>query len=47
MKAIFLNILKINFFFVIIKKIIKRFERNTATEAKKWAKLNIKYILNL
>ena len=43
MKAIFLNILKINFFFVIIKKIIKRFERNTSTEAKKWAKLNTKY----
>ena len=40
MKNIILNILKGNFFLVIIKKIIKRFEKNTSDEAKKWAKDN-------
>ena len=43
MKNIFLNILNRNYFFVIIKKILKRFEKNTSEEAKKWAKLNTKH----
>ena len=43
MKNIILNFLKINFFFVIIKKIFKRFEKNTSREARIWAKLNVKY----
>jgi len=43
MKNIIFNFLKINFFFVIIKKIIKRFEKNTSREARVWAKLNVKY----
>ncbi len=42
MKNIILNILKGNFFLVIIKKIIKRFEKNTSDEAKKWARDNTK-----
>ena len=43
MKNIFLNMLNRNYFFVIIKKILKRFEKNTSEEAKKWAKLNTKH----
>ena len=35
------NIFKKNFFFVIFKKILKRFEKNTSDEAKKWIKSNI------
>ena len=34
---IFRNIIKKNNFLVIFKKIIKRFEKNTSIEAKKWA----------
>ena len=34
---IFRNILKKNYFFIILKKIIKRFEKNTSIEAKQWA----------
>ena len=37
---IFRNIIKKNNFTVIFKKIIKKFEKNTSTEAKKWAILN-------
>ena len=33
---------KKKYFFAIIKKIFKRFEKNTSEEAKKWAKLNAK-----
>ena len=43
MKNIISNMLKFNYFFVIIKKIIKRFEKNTSLEAKEWAKLNTKF----
>ena len=43
MKNIILNLLKFNYFFVIIKKIIKRFEKNTSLQAKEWAKLNTKF----
>lgn len=43
MKNIIFNFLKINFFFVIIKKFFKRFEKNTSREARVWAKLNVKY----
>ena len=43
MKNIFINMLKANYFSVIIKKIIKRFEKNTSQEALKFAKLNTKY----
>ena len=43
MKNIFLNMLNSNYFSVIIKKILKRFEKNTSEEAKKWAKLNTKH----
>ena len=42
MNNIFLNILNSNYFFVIIKKILKRFEKNTSVDAKKWVKLNTK-----
>ncbi len=37
MKNIFINFFKRNYFFVIIKKILKNFEKNTSIEAKKWA----------
>ncbi len=37
MKNIFINFFKKNNFLVIVKKILKRFEKNTSTEAKKWA----------
>jgi len=40
MKNIFLNMLNKNYFLVIIKKILKRFEKDTSEKAKKWAKLN-------
>jgi predicted O-methyltransferase YrrM len=43
MKNIFTNILKPNFFNVIIKKIVKRFEKNTSVDALKFAKLNTKF----
>ncbi len=43
MKNILLNIFKRNYFFVIFKKIFKRFEKNTSEESKKWAQLNTKY----
>ncbi len=41
MKNIFLNLLNRNYFLVIIKKILKRFEKDTSEKAKKWAKLNV------
>ena len=44
MKNIFLNIFKSNYLFIFIKKIIKKFEKNTSVEARNWAKLNTKYI---
>ena len=34
---IFRNIFKKNYFFIILKKITKRFEKNTSVEAKQWA----------
>ena len=43
MKNIFLNILKGKYFLVIIKKIIKRFEKDSSEEAKKWAIENTKF----
>ena len=43
MKNIILNIFKANYFFVIFKKILKRFEKNTSEEARKWAKINTKF----
>ena len=43
MKNIIFNLFKLNYFFVIIKKVLKRFEKNTSEEAKKWAKLNAKF----
>lgn len=43
MKNLFLNFMKKKYFFSIFKKIIKRFEKDTSIEAKKWAKLNTKY----
>ena len=42
MKNLFLNFIKKKYFFSILKKIIKRFEKDTSIEAKKWAKLNSK-----
>ena len=39
-KNILFNSIKNKYFFIIIKKIFKRFEVNTSVEAKKWAKLN-------
>tara|TARA_Y100000389_G_scaffold167531_1_gene172763 strand:- start:11084 stop:11845 length:762 start_codon:yes stop_codon:yes gene_type:complete len=43
MKNILINIFRKDFFFLIIKKLFKRFEKNTAKEAKNWAKLNTKH----
>ena len=42
MKHLIINFIKKDYFFSIIKKIFKRFEKDTSIEAKKWAKLNIK-----
>lgn len=42
MKNIISNFFKWNYFLVIIKKIIKRFEKNTSIEAKEWAVANNK-----
>jgi len=42
MKNILINVIKKKNFFLIIKKIFKRFEKNTSVDAKKWAKLNTK-----
>ena len=41
-KNILFNSIKNKYFFIIIKKIFKRFEVDTSVEAKKWAKLNSK-----
>ena len=43
MKNILINFLKENYFLVIIKKIFKKFEKNTSVEAKKWATENNKW----
>jgi len=43
MKYSLKNILKKNFFLVILKKIIRRFEKDTSSEALKWAKLKCKF----
>ena len=43
MKNFFSNIIKKDYFFVIIKKIFKRFEKNTSHEAKIWAKQNTNF----
>lgn len=42
MKNILFNIFKKNYFLIIIKKIFKKFEKNTLLEAKKWAMSNTK-----
>ena len=42
MKNILINFFKKNYFLVIVKKIFKRFEKNTSEEAKKWAEENNK-----
>ena len=42
MKNLLFNFVKKKYFFAIIKKIFKRFEKDTSEEAKKWAKLNAK-----
>jgi len=42
MKNIISNFFKWNYFLVITKKIIKRFEKNTSIEAKEWATVNNK-----
>lgn len=41
MLNIITNIFKKNYFLVILKKILKRFEKNTSLEAEKWIKSNI------
>lgn len=41
-KNIFINILNKNYFLTIIKKLFKRFEKDTSNEAKKWAELKVK-----
>ena len=43
MKNIISNILRKNYFLVIVKKILKRFEKNTSKEANKWIKHNTNY----
>lgn len=43
MKNILINFLKENYFLVIVKKIFKKFEKNTSVEAKKWAVENNKW----
>ncbi len=43
MITIIFNLFKKNYFFTILKKILKRFERKTFTEATKWAKSHVKY----
>ena len=43
MKNFLLNALKRKYFFVTIKKFLRKFEKNTFVEAKKWAKLNTEY----
>jgi len=40
---IFVNLFKQKNFFEALKKLIKKFEKNTSSEAKNWAKLNTKY----
>ncbi len=42
MKNLLFNFVKKKYFFLIINKIFKRFEKDTSEEAKKWAKLNAK-----
>jgi predicted O-methyltransferase YrrM len=42
MKNILINFFKENYFLVIVKKIFKKFEKNTSVEAKKWAVENNK-----
>ena len=43
MKNFFSNIIKRDYFFVIMKKILKRFEKNTSHEAQIWAKQNTNF----
>ena len=43
MKNILINFFKENYFLVIVKKIFKKFEKNTSVEAKKWAVENNKW----
>ena len=37
MKNIIANFFKKNYYLVILKKLLKRFEKNTSVEAKRWA----------
>jgi len=46
MKNILINFFKKNYFLVIVKKIFKRFEKNTSEEAKKWAEENNKHSID-
>ena len=39
---IFLNIFKKNYFFIIVRKLIKKFEKDSSSDAKEWARLNAK-----
>ena len=41
-KNLLFNFIKKKYFFLIIKKVFKRFEKDTSVEAKKWAQLNSK-----
>lgn len=43
MKNIILNIFKGDYIFIILKKVLKRFEKDTSYEASKWAKENAKF----
>ncbi len=43
MKNLITNFISKKYFFSIIKKIIKRFEKDTSIEATQWAKLHVKY----
>jgi predicted O-methyltransferase YrrM len=41
-KNILINALNKNYFLTIVKKLVKRFEKDSSTEAKIWAKQNVK-----
>jgi predicted O-methyltransferase YrrM len=43
MKNLIINFISKKYFFSIIKKIIKRFEKDTSIEATQWAKIHVKH----
>ena len=43
MKNLIINFFSKKYFFSIIKKIFKRFEKDTSIEATQWAKLHVKH----